>query len=97
MKFNWNTVNVVDDKFRRICIDLEYKLRPKITHFLVKHLEDDCGGDYSCFHFDVDVENLYISIARPTPIKYKRKILAAFEREINQDFISGLNPIPKAG
>ena len=96
MKFNWNSVNEVDDKVKKFCIDLEYKLRPKITHFLMARLEQECGGDFSCFYFDVDIENLYVSIARPTPIKYKRIIAREFDREINQDFINELIPTLKA-
>ena len=96
MKFNWISVNEVDDKVKKFCIDLEYKLRPKITHFLMVRLEQECGGDFSCFYFDVDIENLYVRIARPTPIKYKRIIAREFDREINQDFINELIPTLKA-
>ena len=96
MKFNWKSVNEVDDKFKKFCIDLEYKLRPKITHFLMARLEKECCGDFSCFHFDVDVENMYVSIVRPTPLKFKRIIAMEFDREINQDFISQLIPTLKA-
>lgn len=97
MKFNWNSVNEIDEKVKKLCIDLEYKLRPRITHFLMTRLEHECCGDFSCFHFDVDLEKQYISIARPTPIKLKRKIEADFNREINQNFIGELIPLLKAG
>ena len=96
MKFNWNTVNEVDEKVQKFCIDLEYKLRPKITHFLMTHLELECGGDFSCFYFDVDLENYSVTIARPTPFKLKRKIAADFDLEINQNFMVDLIPAMKA-
>lgn len=97
MKFNWNSVDEVDERVKKFCIDLEYKLRPRITYFLMKRLEKECRGDFSCFYFDVDLESLYVSIARPTPIKYKRRIALDFDREINQLFIGELMPSLKAG
>ena len=97
MKFNWNPVDEVDERFKKLCIDLEYKLRPKITKFLMSRLEQECAGDFSCFHFDVDIEKMYVSIARPTPLKYKRIIARDFDREINQNFIIELIPVLKAG
>ncbi len=96
MKFNWKTVNEFDDKVQKLCIDLEYKLRPKITHFLMTRLEQECSGDFSCFHFDVDLENFYVSIARPTPLKYKKIIATEFDLEINQNFINHLLPALRA-
>ncbi|MGI9547585.1 MAG: hypothetical protein ACR2MM_10135 [Flavobacteriaceae bacterium] len=97
MKFNWNSVNEIDETVKKFCIDLEYKLRPKITHFLMARLEQDCNGDFSCFHFDVDVEKIYVTIVRPTPLKYKRRIASEFELEINQQFINELYPALRAG
>ena len=97
MKFNWISVNEVDQKVKKLCIDIEYKLRPKITSFLMSRLEQECGGDFSCFHFDVDLEKQYVSIVRPTPLKYKRRIAIDFDREINQNFISELIPLLRAG
>ena len=97
MKFNWISVNEVDEKVKKLCIDIEYKLRPKITRFLMSKLEQECGGDFSCFHFDVDLEKQNVSIARPTPLKYKRRIAIDFDREINQNFISELIPLLRAG
>ncbi|MGB5237155.1 MAG: hypothetical protein WBN59_05930 [Flavobacteriaceae bacterium] len=93
MKFNWNSVYEFDDKVKKFCIDLEYKLRPRITHFLMAHMEKECSGDFSCFYFDVDLEKLYVTIARPTPLEFKRKIAAEFDREINQNFTNNLLPL----
>ncbi len=97
MKFNWNSVHEIDDSVRKYCIELEYKLRPKITYFLMAHFENECCGDFSCFHFDVDLESQNISIARPTPLKFKRRIAAEFDRIINQNFINEQLAILKAG
>ncbi len=97
MKFNWTSVNEVDESFKKLCIDLEYKLRPKITRFLMARLENECGGDFSCFHFDVDIEKMVVSIVRPTPLKFKRIIATEFEKEINQNFIAELIPVLRAG
>lgn len=97
MKFTWNSVNQVDEGVKKLRIDLEYKLRPKITRFLMARLENECDGDFSCFHFDVDLEKMYVSIARPTPIRLKQLIASDFDREINQNFIPQLIPVLKAG
>ncbi len=96
MKFNWNSANEIDEKVQKFCIDLEYKLRPKITYFLMAHLEKECCGDFSCFYFDVDLEKLYVTIARPTPLKFKRRIASEFDRVINQNFINELLPALQA-
>ena len=93
MKFNWNSVHEIDDRVKKFCIDLEYKLRPRITHFLMARLENECSGDFSCFYFDVDLEKLYVTIARPTPLELKRKIASEFDLEINQNFINDLLPL----
>jgi hypothetical protein len=97
MKFNWNSVHEIDDSVWKFCIDLEYKLRPKITYFLMAHLENECCGDFSCFHFDVDLEKQKITIARPTPLKFKRRIAAEFDRFIKQNFINEQLAQLKAG
>ena len=97
MKFTWTSVNQVDERVKKLRIDLEYKLRPKITRFLMARLENECCGDFSCFYFDVDLEKMHVSIVRPTPLKYKRIIASDFDREINQDFIPQLIPVLKAG
>ena len=96
MKFNWKSVDDVDDKVKKFYIDLEYKLRSKITHFLMARLEKECSGDFSCFYFDVDIDNKYVAIVRPTPLKYKRIIASEFDEEINQNFINELIPTLKA-
>lgn len=62
---------------------MEYRLRPKITRFLLSKLDSDCCGDFSCFHFDVDIENQQVRISEKTPKDYIEKIRSDFDREIN--------------
>jgi len=84
VKFNWIIGKDIDDDFRRYCVELEYKLRPKITKFLMSRLEEDFGGDYSCFHFDVDTVNNNIRISNKTPAKYINLFESDFNKEINE-------------
>lgn len=83
MNFNWIVPNDMDEGVKRYCIELEYQLRPKITRFLMARLERECGGDFSCFHFDVDLIAKSIRIAARTPSSYARRIKRDFDREIN--------------
>ncbi len=86
VNFNWILSNELDESIRRHCIELEYQLRPKITKFLMARLEKECDGDFSCFHFDVDMISRNITISPLTPVHFSRRIERDFEREIN--FIS---------
>ncbi len=83
MKFNWIIGKDFDDNFKRYCVDLEYQLRPKITKFLMARLEHECGGDFSCFHFDVDLITNNIRISPETPARFSNIIKVDFEKEIN--------------
>jgi hypothetical protein len=83
VNFNWIVGNHIDDSVKRYCIDLEYKLRPQITRFLMARLEKECSGDFSCFHFDVDLVTNNIRISNKTPMEFIRRIQRDFEREIN--------------
>ncbi len=90
VKFHWNSVQHIDEDLYKLCVNLEYKLRPKITRFLISRLERECCGDFSCFYFDVDLNLKQITISDKTPLKYSRKISGDFEDEINRDFIRQL-------
>ncbi len=83
VKFNWILSNELDESIRRYCIELEYQLRPKITKFLMARLENECNGDFSCFHFDVDLITKNITISPETPARFSRRIERDFDREIN--------------
>ncbi|MCX2720603.1 hypothetical protein [Lentiprolixibacter aurantiacus] len=82
MKFNWISEKEIDDSLRKSCIDLEYLLRPKITRFLMDHLEYECKGDFSSFHFDVDLNLGKLHISHKTPLRLSQKIMADFQREL---------------
>ena len=63
-------------------IDLEYRLRPRITRFLMERLERELQGDFSSFHFDVDLERREVRISEKTPAKYVQRIARDFMKEI---------------
>lgn len=87
MTFNWILdphAGIVD---RKICIDLEYRLRPKITRFLMEHFEREFRGDFSSFYFDVDLIRNEIRISDKTPIEYIRKITVAFLEELSPELV----------
>ncbi|NNC63091.1 MAG: hypothetical protein HKO11_12195 [Eudoraea sp.] len=46
-------------------------------------LEQECSGDFSSFHFDVDMVTNNIRISPRTPSRFTRLIKRDFEREIN--------------
>ncbi|WP_036379563.1 hypothetical protein [Muricauda sp. MAR_2010_75] len=83
MKFNWVISGENDQAVKKACIDMEYRLRPKITKFLLKKLDGDFSGDFSCFHFDVDMKNHWVWISNKTPQRFIEKIKADFDQEIN--------------
>ncbi|MEO1485869.1 MAG: hypothetical protein AAFU57_08985 [Bacteroidota bacterium] len=83
MKFNWVISGETDAAVKRACIDLEYRLRPRITKFLMSRLDAECCGNFSCFYFDVDLENKNVSISEKTPKDYIDQIRDDFEIEIN--------------
>jgi len=83
VKFKWILSGNLDASAKRACIDLEYKLRPRITKFLLSKFDGDCCADFSCFHFDVDMDNQWIWISNKTPAEHIKKISADFDAEIN--------------
>lgn len=87
MKFRWNSENHIDEDLYKFCVELEFNLRPLITRFLISRLERETSGDFSDFHFDIDLTSGQITISDKTPPRYRRKILSEFDREINQNFV----------
>ena len=85
MNFNWIFKGKVDDKLKRFCVELEYQLRPKITRFLMDRLEIDYDGDFTDFHFDIDMESKQITLSKKTPEEYLQLVGSDFEMEINQN------------
>lgn len=83
MKFNWILSDHADSSAKRACIDMEYRLRPKITKFLLSKFDGDCCTDFSCFHFDLDMKNQWVWISDKTPADHIEKIRIDFDTEIN--------------
>ena len=90
MKFNWIFSQNADENLRKQSVELEYQLRPKITKFLMERLEQECHGDFSSFHFDVDVNTKWVWISEKTPKDYFERIKRDFDTYINgtQNFSS---------
>ncbi len=85
MKFNWILKEGKDEQLKRFCVDLEYRLRPKITRFLLARVDNECNGDFSCFYFDVNMISKRITLSEKTPAKYLQLIKSDLESEINHD------------
>ncbi|MEO9511704.1 MAG: hypothetical protein ABJN84_18335 [Flavobacteriaceae bacterium] len=83
MKFNWVIKGDTTPSIKKTCIDLEYRLRPRITKFLLSRLDNELYGDFSAFHFDVDIKNQWVWISEKTPHDYIARIRDDFDREIN--------------
>jgi len=83
VKFNWIFTHQTDQDLRERCIEMEYELRPKITRFLLKQFDNEFDGDFSHFHFDVDMTSNWVWISEKTPQQYLLKIRKAFDIEIN--------------
>lgn len=82
MTFNWITGQDDGPAPKKLCIDLEYRLRPRITRFLMDRLERELHGDFSAFHFDVDLLRREVRISDKTPAEYARRIAADFNIEL---------------
>lgn len=83
MKFNWLTSGDTNPALKKVCIDIEYQLRPKITKFLLARFDNDAFVDFSSFHFDVDVKNQWVWISEKTPKDFIDRIKEDFDKEIN--------------
>lgn len=81
MTFNWIIGQDADPSHKKLCIDLEYRLRPRITRFLMERLERELRGDFSSFHFDVDLSRREIRISEKTPVRYARQVAEDFMAE----------------
>lgn len=80
--FNYILEKDADPSRKKFCIDLEYRLRPRITRFLMARLERELRGDFTLFHFDVDLIRREIRISDKTPAEYARRIAADFKTEL---------------
>ncbi|RNC89360.1 MAG: hypothetical protein ED555_07640 [Allomuricauda sp.] len=85
MKFNWIFSKKADQNQKKRCIELEYTLRPRITRFLLERFENECGGDFSNFYFDVDVHTERVWVNTRTPHELAAKLSTDFDVVINGD------------
>lgn len=85
MKFNWIIGQETDEKLHRFCIELEYRLRPRITKFLISRLDLESWADFTCFHFDIDLATKCVTLSDSTPRHYLQQIKSDFESEIGQN------------
>lgn len=85
MNFNWKTDTENTKELSKSLLNLEYTLRTKITRYLLQRLENECDGDFSSFHFDVDMIAKKITISEKTPELFRVKLLPDFEKEIGHD------------
>lgn len=83
MHFNWIFTNPTDPNQKARSIELEYELRPKLIRYLMERFEDACDGDFSCFHFDVDVLSNLVSVSPKTPPRFRLIALRDFDFHIN--------------
>lgn len=94
MKFNWISDKEIDDSLLKFCIELEFLLRPRITRFLMDRLEYECEGDFSSFHFDVDLTSGKLHISKSTPLALINKITSDFQKEFGTFHFQQTNPAP---
>ena len=83
MHFNWILTNPEDQGQKQRSIEMEYILRPKITKYLMERFESECQGDFSCFHFDVDVRKDLVTISPKTPPRFRLVALKDFDFFVN--------------
>ena len=80
--FHWIFNGEQEELDKKELIDLEYQLRPRITRFIMDRIGFDCCEDYSCFHFDIDLDRREVRISDKTPEKYTTVLSVEFAREI---------------
>lgn len=85
VNFNWILDHDASPDEQRTCIEMEYRLRPRITRFLMRHFERELKGDFSSFYFDIDFKTRQIRISDKTPVKYIQQIAPYFMSEIHRD------------
>lgn len=86
MRFRWTAGQGVGEAGYRFCLDLEYKLRSRITRFLIDRLDQEELPDFSNFIFDVDLCNSRVSLSPETRTLLDPHFCMAFDREINLGF-----------
>ncbi len=82
MKFNWTISFDATDEMKKLCVDMEYLLREKISRFLISNW-DDLADDFDKLIFDIDMVTKEITISEDSPIYLKNIIQEDFHREFN--------------
>jgi hypothetical protein len=85
MKFNWTISFDATDEMKRLCLDMEYLLREKISKFLISNW-DDLADDFDKLVFDIDMVTKEITISDNSPVYLKTIIADKFNQEFNPNF-----------
>lgn len=83
MNFNWITDEANTQELEIKYLDIEYKLRSKITRYLLERLDNECDEDFTSFHFNVDMVHKKITISKKTPAALRIKLVSDFEKEMS--------------
>jgi hypothetical protein len=70
---------------KKLCLDMEYLLREKISKFLISNW-DDLMDDFDKLVFDIDMVTKEITISADSPLHLKNIIQEDFYREFNPNF-----------
>jgi len=81
--FHWIINGEQDEVDQKELIDLEYRLRPRITRFILDRLGYECCDDFNCFHFEIDMVRREIRISDKTPQEFAHLLCVDFNQEIS--------------
>jgi hypothetical protein len=81
--FHWILNGEQDQPEKKDLIELEYRLRPRITRFIMDRLGFECCEDFNCFHFEVDMVRREVRISDKTPEEFTRLLCVDFKEEIS--------------
>ncbi len=87
MRFNWIISFDANDEMKKLCLDMEYLLREKISRFLIGNW-DHLMDDFNRLVFDVDMVTKEIKISNQSPVFLK----AVIEQDFYKEFNSNLPP-----
>ena len=84
MRLNWIIDFDANDEMKKLCVDMEYFLRSKITKFLIANW-DDMFEDFENLVFDIDLITKEITISEKSPPHLAAIIESKFNAEFNQE------------
>lgn len=85
MRFNWITSLDTTNEMKKLCVDMEYRLREKISKFLIANW-DDLMDDFDKLVFDIDMATKEINISEDSPLYLKSIIQKDFYQEFNINY-----------